>query len=90
MNKQMKQHLESVIDSIVEGNTVAAKESFHSYLRAKTQSILLGEADAAEDEEDDDGKKKKSDVKVDKDLDKVSKFVKKTKKDQKKDEDEDC
>lgn len=94
MNKQMKQHLEAVIDAIVEGNTVGAKESFHDYLRAKTQVILLGEADDEDKSDDKEDKKedKKSDDKEDKD-DKKPAFLKKEKGDKKSDDkmdDKDC
>lgn len=96
MNKKMKQLLESVIDSIVEGDSIAAKESFHDYLRAKTQSILLGEAEDEKEcakchkmecECEDDKEEKAEDEKaVDKSLDKVEDDVKKAKKVQDKDE----
>jgi hypothetical protein len=82
MNKQMKQHLESVVDALVEQDTAAAKEAFHSYLRLKSQAILMGEAADESDDEDDE---KKDDKKVDKDLKKVDKDLKKAEKDQKKD-----
>jgi hypothetical protein len=69
MNKQMKQHLEAVVDAIVESDSAAAKEAFHQYLRLKTQSILLGESveseetcdeeDCTDDEKDEDDKKSK-------------------------------
>lgn len=92
MNKQMKQHLEAVIDAIVEGNTVGAKESFHDYLRAKTQVILLGEAD---DEDKEDDKKSEKDDKKPAFLEKAEKKAEKKddKKSDKKDEkmdDKDC
>lgn len=93
MNKQMKQHLEAVIDAIVEGNTVGAKESFHDYLRAKTQVILLGEADD-EDKKEDDKDDKKDDKKSDDKDDKKPAFLEKAeKKAEKKDDkmdDKDC
>lgn len=82
MNKQMKQYLETVVNSIVNEDTDAAEAAFHDYLRAKTQSILMNEA---EDEDCED----EEDKEVDKDLDKVEKDVKKAKKDQKKDVEED-
>lgn len=44
MTNDLKKLLESVIDAIVEGDSVAAQASFHDYLRAKTQAILLGES----------------------------------------------
>lgn len=84
MNKQMKQHLEAVIDATVENNTEALKAAFSEYVRAKSQAILLGEE--ADDEDKKDDKEDKEDKKVDADLKKVEDDVKKTKKDQKKDE----
>lgn len=54
MNKQMKLQLESVVNAIVNEDTEAAKEAFHEYLRAKTQSILLGEKSDEECEDMDD------------------------------------
>lgn len=78
MNKQMKLHLETVVNSIVNEDADTAKAAFHEYLRMKTQSILLGESDEEECDEED--------KEVDKDLEKVEKDVKKAKKDQKKDE----
>lgn len=53
MNAKQKQHLEAVVESIVNADTVAAKAAFHEYLRLKSQSILLGEAKMdCEDEEE--------------------------------------
>ena len=49
MNKQMKQHLEAVVEAIIFDDAAAAKDAFHNYLSLKTQSILVGEA--CEDEE---------------------------------------
>lgn len=49
MNKQMKQHLEAVIDATVENNTETLKAAFSEYVRAKSQAILLGEE--ADDED---------------------------------------
>ena len=43
MDEQLKQLLESVIESMVNEDTEAAKASFHEYLRLKSQSILNGE-----------------------------------------------
>ncbi len=101
MNKQMKQHLETVVNSIVNEDTDAATSAFHEYLRMKTQSILLGENDEEECDEDEDkeGKDKKDDDKEDKDgkkdddkEDKKSKkanpFAKKDDKDEEKDEED--
>lgn len=101
MNKQMKQNLETVLDAIVENNTAAAKAAFHEYLRAKTHSILLGEAEEKceecgmmkcecdEEDEKDDKKKDKKEKKVDDAIEKVEKDVKKTKKAQAEDEKDD-
>lgn len=98
MNKQMKQHLETVVNSIVNEDTDAATSAFHEYLRMKTQSILLGEGDEEECDEDEDkeGKDKKDDDKEDKkDEDKEDKkskkanpFAKKDDKDEEKDEED--
>lgn len=92
MNKQMKQHLEAVVEALVEQDTTAAKAAFHDYLRLKSQSILLGEA--AEEESDDEGDKEpdgdKDDMKSDdKDDKKAPPFEKKDKKDDKKDKGDD-
>ena len=91
MNKQMKQHLEAVVEAIIFDDGAAAKDAFHNYLSLKTQSILVGEAwedeecedDKSDDMEDesDDKEDKKSDKKDDKSDDKKS-----DKKDDKKDE----
>ncbi len=75
MNKQMKQHLETVVNSIVNEDTEAATAAFHEYLRMKTQSILLGEGEDEEcdedemedkDEKDEDKDDKKDEKKEDK------------------------
>lgn len=96
MNAQMKKQLETVITSIVEENTEEAKKALHDYLRAKTQSILLGESDDAdaddeageagedEDEKSDEDDKDSDDKKSD---DKAPPFTKKDKKDDKKEDD---
>lgn len=98
MNKQMKQHLTTVVTAIVNEDTVAAKEAFREYVSLKTQAILLGEESEddkkvdkdLEDVEDDEKKEKKDLKKAEKDEDKAEKDTKKAKKDQKKDvEDED-
>lgn len=101
MNKQMKQHLDAVIDALVESDTAAAKDAFHDYLRLKTQAILIGESveSEEEDKDDKDDKKKpdadgdgkpdwadkKDDKKSDKKEDKDDK-----KSDKKKKDEEDC
>jgi hypothetical protein len=54
MNKQMKQHLEAVIEALVEQDSAAAKAAFHDYLRLKSQSILLGESVESEEDDNDD------------------------------------
>lgn len=88
MNKQMKQHLETVVNSIVNEDAEAATAAFHEYLRMKTQTILLGEGDDEECDEDekDDKDDKKSDDKDDKKSKKANPFAKK---DDDKDEDKD-
>lgn len=53
MTKQMKQYLETVVTSIVNEDTAAAKEAFHEYLRLKTQAILGEKEDCDEECEDD-------------------------------------
>jgi Ran GTPase-activating protein (RanGAP) involved in mRNA processing and transport len=93
MNAQMKKQLETVITSIVEENTEEAKKALHDYLRAKTQSILIGESDDAdaddEDGEDEDEKSDEDDKDSDdkKSDDKAPPFAKKDKKDDKKEDD---
>lgn len=81
MNKQMKQHLETVVNSIVNEDTDAAKAAFHDYLRMKTQAILMGEAEECDEEED------KKDDKEDKD-ESDDKDEKKSKKDEEESDDE--
>lgn len=97
MNKQMKQHLDAVIDALVESDTAAAKDAFHDYLRLKTQAILIGESvESEEDDKDDkkkpdadgDGKPDWADKKDDKKSDK--KEEKDDKKSDKKKDEEDC
>jgi hypothetical protein len=70
MKKETKKQLEAVINSIVNEDSEGATTSFHDYLRAKTQTILLGEKEEECDEEDmdddddkDDDDKKTSDSK---------------------------
>lgn len=96
MNKQMKQHLEAVVEAIIFSDGAAAKDAFHNYLSLKTQSILLGEeAESDEDKEDkkdedksdDKEDKKDEDKKDDEDKsddkkDKKNPFAKKDKKDE--------
>jgi hypothetical protein len=43
MNKAMKQNLETVIKGLVNDDSKAASDALHEYLRAKAQSLLLGE-----------------------------------------------
>lgn len=100
MNKQMKQHLEAVVEAIIFSDGAAAKDAFHNYLSLKTQSILLGEeAESDEDKEDkkddedksDDKEDKKDEDKKDEDKsddkkDKKNPFAKKDKKDDEGDE----
>lgn len=97
MNKQMKQHLEAVVGALVEQDSTAAKAAFHDYLRLKSQSILLGEADDEDDKDDDKDEKKDDKKSDDKKDDKCSKCdcdpceCDDKKSDKKKsDEDEDC
>lgn len=42
-----------VINSIINEDTKSATKAFHTYLQAKSQSILLGEYDNSEDYDDD-------------------------------------
>lgn len=75
MNKQMKQHLEAVVEAIIFDDAAAAKDAFHNYLSLKTQSILVGEAcedEECEDDKSDDKEEDKSDDKEDKKEDKKS------------------
>lgn len=84
MNKQMKQHLETVVNSIVNEDTDAAKAAFHDYLRMKTQSILMGEAEECDDEDDD-----KTDDKEESDDTEEKDDMKEPKKDDEESDDED-
>jgi len=43
MNKEMKDNLGKVINSLVNDDSKTASDSLHEYLRAKAQSIILGE-----------------------------------------------
>lgn len=63
MTKQMKKHLEAVVEAIIFDDAAAAKDAFHNYLSLKTQSILVGEAAECADGEDESEMKdeKKSD-----------------------------
>lgn len=92
MNKQMKQHLETVVNSIVNEDTEAATAAFHEYLRMKTQTILLGEGDDEECDEDEKDEDKDEDEKDEDKEDKKSKkenpFAKKDEKDEDKDEED--
>lgn len=85
MNKQMKQHLETVVNSIVNEDTEAATAAFHEYLRMKTQSILLGEG---EDEECDEDEMEDKEDKDEKDEDKKDKKKEDKKSDDKEEKDE--
>lgn len=53
MNKKLKQHLETVVDSIIKEDTEQATFAFHEYLRAKTQDILSEADDESEIDESD-------------------------------------
>jgi hypothetical protein len=81
----MKKQLETVITSIVEENAEEAKKAFHEYLRAKTQSILIGESEEECDDEDKDGDKDEDEDKEDK----TPPFAKKDKKEKKDEESDD-
>lgn len=63
MTKQMKKHLEAVVEAIIFDDAAAAKDAFHNYLSLKTQSILVGESAEGDESEDESEKKdeKKSD-----------------------------
>ena len=89
MNKQMKQHLETVVNSIVNEDTEAATAAFHEYLRMKTQTILLGESDDEECDDEDKEKDEEKDEDKDEDEKKDKKANPFAKKDDKKDEDKD-
>lgn len=78
MNKEMKKHLETVVESIIFSDNDAATAAFHDYISKKTQSILLGESDDEDCDEED------CDDKEDEDKD-----DKKSKKPKKEDEDKD-
>ena len=83
MNQEMKKQLETVINATVSEDTQAAKDAFHAYITAKTQQILLGEADDCDkDDMDEDDSDEDSD-------DKKPAFLKKGKKNKKEDKDED-
>jgi hypothetical protein len=55
MNKEMKQYLETVVTSVVNEDSAAAKAAFHEYLRLKTQDILGEAKDEEKDEEEGSG-----------------------------------
>lgn len=67
MNKQMKQHLEAVVEAIIFDDAAAAKDAFHNYLSLKTKSIMVGESAEDESEDEDKKDKKKSDESEDED-----------------------
>lgn len=83
MTKNMKQHLETVVNSIVNEDAEAATAAFHEYLRLKTQSILLGESDDNDEDDEDEAKEGESDEE-----EKEEKEEKKSKKSKKSDEDD--
>jgi hypothetical protein len=72
MNKQMKKHLEAVVESIVSNDTTAAKEAFQQYLSLKTKALLsetseeCDDMDDKKDDAEDEGDDKKDDKKKDK------------------------
>lgn len=84
MTKNMKQHLETVVNSIVNEDAEAATAAFHEYLRLKTQSILLGESDDNDEDDEDEAEDGESD-----DEEKDEKEEKKSKKSDDKDDEED-
>jgi hypothetical protein len=97
MDAKMKKQLEAVITAVVEEDADSAKKAFHSYLRAKTQSILSEKADDKDeddkdedDKDEDDKDDKKSDKKDDKDEDKDDKKAPPFMKKKKGEEDESC
>lgn len=83
MNKDMKQHLETVVMSIVNEDVSTAKKSFHEYLRLKTQSIL---SEKEECDTEDDGTEEEGSGDEEEGSGKPKPFTKKSKKDDKKDE----
>ena len=78
MTPEMKKHLEAVVVAIANEQTADAKSEFSKYLRLKTQSILVGEAE--HDDEDKD---------MDKDEDKEEEKHEDEDKEEEKHEDED-
>lgn len=51
MNKEMKQYLETVVTSIVNEDTAAAKGAFKEYLRLKTRAVLSEKEEEGSGEE---------------------------------------
>lgn len=88
MNQEMKKQLETVINATVSEDTQAAKDAFHAYITAKTQQILLGEADDCDKDDMDEDDSDEDDSDEDSD-DKKPAFLKKGKKNKKEDKDED-
>lgn len=93
MNTQMKQNLEKVIKGLINDDSKTAGDALHEYLRAKAQSIIIGEDEDADDKDDkevkgDDeeaGEKKAADVE---DADKEDEDDEKAEKDEKEEKDE--
>lgn len=81
MNAQMKQHLATVIDTLVESDVNGATAAFHEYIRLKSKAILMGESVEGEECSDEDKKDEPSDDEADEADDK--------KKDKTSDKDED-
>ncbi|PPD55707.1 MAG: hypothetical protein CTY12_00175 [Methylotenera sp.] len=82
MNQEMKKQLETVINATVSEDTQAAKDAFHAYITAKTQQILLGEAEDCDkdmDDEDEDESEDDEDESEDDDSDDKPAFLKKVK-----------
>jgi len=96
-------HIRTMVESLIKGDSDAAGTALHSYLRSKTNKLILGEADkedecddcgkspcACDDESKDDKKDKKSDKKDKKSDKKDKKSDKEDKdKDDKKDDESD-
>jgi hypothetical protein len=52
MNKEMKDNLGKVINSLVNDDSKTATDALHEYLRAKAQTIILGEDEDMDDMDD--------------------------------------
>ena len=87
MDAQLKKHLETVVDSIVNEKPEAAQAAFREYLRTKTQSIL-GEGKSEDEESDDSDDMDEKDEDESDDEKSEKKDKKSEKKDKKSEEDE--